>query len=401
MPAQAWFPKALGDREESPDRAGMRLVNSKAAIIVNHVALIGIKRAVACFLISGIPSVWAAGFGTGFAINESGMIVTCAHCVPAGQDVTVLTSDGKSHDGTVVFRDETEDIACVKIDSKTPHYLPIGDSGTLKPLDEVFVFGFPLPSTLGGEISAARGTFNSMRTDNGQQIMQVDVPLNEGNSGGPIVGRDARVVGVAVAKLDAVKMLREQGIIPERINFAIPSDALIRALRDQAIQYETAGANRTIETHRDQAIASTVQIITADQPEPSSASRDTEAVLARACKTYVESGSEPPQQQLSKFSPRADFYDKGVISRKEIAAELEEYAKRWPTRSFTFEGIEKIGVDAGAQLGAAIVSFSYSHRNGQRKAAGSGRLFLIFDLSTGKPTVVAVREHVSPRKKSK
>lgn len=378
----------------------VRLASAVGTTYGDSVALIGTKRALACFLASLVSSVSAAGFGTGFAINDSGFIVTCAHCVPRGQAVTVLTSDGKSHDGTVVFRDEAQDLACIKIDSKTPHHLPIGDSGALKPLDEVFVFGFPLPSTLGSEISAARGTFNSMRTDSGQKLMQIDVPLNEGNSGGPILGRDAQVVGVAVAKLDAVKMLRQQGIIPERVNFAIPSESLIKALRDHGIPYEAAASDRSMEDHRDQALASTVQIISASQPEPSLLGGSTEALLAKACKSYVESGSEPPQQQLSKFSPRADFYDKGILSREEIGEELEQYAKKWPTRTFTFESVDRIAVDESSQVGAAIVSFSYSHQNSQRRAAGNGRLFLIFDLSTGKPTVVAVREHVSPKRKS-
>lgn len=348
-----------------------------------------------------IHSAHATTFGTGFVINNSGHIVTCAHCVPEGKTVTVLTKNGSSYEAEILFRDKYLDLACVKIDAATPSYLKIGDSDKMRPLDDVYVFGFPLPSTLGLEISAASGNFNTMRKDGDLQLMQIDVPLNDGNSGGPIVGRWGDLLGVAVSKLDSLTMLKNHGTIPERVNFAIPSSLLIKKLNQHQINFEFADISKNTEEMRDDILASTVQIVSIDKPQHAKDADQKSAFyqerLKKACKLYVESGSLPAKQQMHKFYDKVDFYDKGILNKKDVYDELEKYNKKWTDRNFKLNKILKLAVDEETELGAAVVEFSFNHQNRERKVAGKGQIFILVDISQETPQVLSVREHITQR----
>jgi serine protease Do len=99
-------------------------------------------------------------------------------------------------------------------------YLSIGDSNLVQVLNTVYVLGYPLSPVLGGDVSASEGKINAIR-DAGRGF-QFDADVNPGNSGGPLLNDKGEVIGVVVAKLNAIKMLKELGSLPERINFAIP-----------------------------------------------------------------------------------------------------------------------------------------------------------------------------------
>ncbi len=136
------------------------------------------------------------GSGSGFFIDQ-GYIVTNNHVVDDAKKVTVKFSDGREIDATVVGKDPKTDLAVVKVDAKDlPPALAWGDSDHARPGDSVFAIGSPfnLGNTVTSGIISARGRdINSGPYDD---YIQVDAPINMGNSGGPLFDQAGRVIGV-------------------------------------------------------------------------------------------------------------------------------------------------------------------------------------------------------------
>jgi S1-C subfamily serine protease len=116
--------------------------------------------------------------------------------------------------------DPSKDLALLKLPLRNLPYLSLADSNFVHVLNTVYVLGYPLTSELGHNVSASEGKINGIRREG--RVFQFDADVNPGNIGGPLLNDKGEVTGVVVAKLDAIKMLKEQGSLPERINFAIP-----------------------------------------------------------------------------------------------------------------------------------------------------------------------------------
>jgi S1-C subfamily serine protease len=87
------------------------------------------------------------------------------------------------------------DIAVLTSDKPSEQTLTIGDSEAVKLLDDLYIFGFPLASQIGSELSASHGTLNSRRSVSGKEWLQLDITINPGNSSGPILNASGQVVG--------------------------------------------------------------------------------------------------------------------------------------------------------------------------------------------------------------
>ena len=167
--------------------------------------------------------------GSGFIIDADGTIVTNNHVVRGEKSVTVTLNDGKTYPARIVGRDPRTDIAVLRID--TGHKLPfiqLGDSRNVKPGQWVVAMGNPfgLSSTVThGIVSAISRNIGEGPYD---QFIQVDAPINKGNSGGPLFTQQGKVIGMNTAILSP-----SGGSIG--IGFAIPSN-LIRTVVAQLEQ---------------------------------------------------------------------------------------------------------------------------------------------------------------------
>ena len=143
-----------------------------------------------------------AGSGTGFVVDEDGLVVTNAHVVERFSAVTVVMSDGRTFDGNVLGIDEIADLAIVKLNT-TKKFEPIrmGNSDDVRVGDDVIALGFPLSYELGSSLTVTRGIISSKRVYGGIEELQTDAAINPGNSGGPLVNRGGEVVGVNYAEL--------------------------------------------------------------------------------------------------------------------------------------------------------------------------------------------------------
>ncbi len=167
------------------------------------------------------------GSGSGFVI-QGGYMVTNNHVVDNASRMTVVFDDGREMTATLVGTDPKTDLAVIKVDGgKLPAALAWGDSTKARPGDNVFAIGSPfgLGNTVTAGIVSARGRSLGQSYDD---YIQVDAPINQGNSGGPLFDASGRVIGVNSAIYSP-----SGGNVG--IGFSIPSD-LAQNIVQQIIQ---------------------------------------------------------------------------------------------------------------------------------------------------------------------
>lgn len=140
------------------------------------------------------------GLGSGFLIDQSGYIVTNNHVIDGASKVVVLLQNGDELDATLVGTDPKTDLALLKVESDKPlPALKFGDSDSARVGDWVLAIGNPFG--LGGSATAgiisARG--RDIRSGPYDDYMQIDAPINSGNSGGPVFNAAGEVIGVNTA----------------------------------------------------------------------------------------------------------------------------------------------------------------------------------------------------------
>lgn len=142
----------------------------------------------------------ARGLGSGFVIDADGHIVTNNHVIDGARKVTVTLEDGTELAARVVGRDPRTDIALLKVEAgKALPHVTLGDSDAAQPGDWVVAVGNPygLGGTVTAGVVSARG--RAIGAGPYDDFLQVDAPINRGNSGGPLFAQDGSVIGVNTA----------------------------------------------------------------------------------------------------------------------------------------------------------------------------------------------------------
>ena len=149
------------------------------------------------------------GGGSGFIVHPDGLVLTNKHVVfDPDAEYTIITSDGKEYSGKVVSRDPINDIAVVKITATGLPSVRLGNSSKLELGQTVLAIGNALGlfsntvsrgivSGLSRKISASLGQGGQMEHLRG--VLQTDVAINQGNSGGPLIDLNGEVVGINTA----------------------------------------------------------------------------------------------------------------------------------------------------------------------------------------------------------
>jgi putative serine protease PepD len=164
-----------------------------------------------------------ASLGSGFVVDRTGDILTNDHVVQGGTGIRVGFSSGASYPAKIVGADPTTDVAVVRVraPSSALHPLAYDDSDAVAAGDRVYAIGNPfgLDRTMTAGIVSATG--RDIEAPDGLIIpnaIQTDAPINHGNSGGPLLDRFGRVVGIS-AQIEGGTVDGNIGI-----GFAIPSD---------------------------------------------------------------------------------------------------------------------------------------------------------------------------------
>ena len=170
--------------------------------------------------------------GTGFIVNESGLVVTNRHVVEGARRVSVILSTGEEFRGDVIQRHSLLDLAYIQINSDQPFTpLALGDSNDIRIGESVIAIGYPLGEELGLEPTVSRGIISAKR----DEYLQTDASLNPGNSGGPLLSSDGRVIGVITFRVAR----NETGQLISGIGFAISINELKQMLAAAGMPVQT------------------------------------------------------------------------------------------------------------------------------------------------------------------
>lgn len=164
--------------------------------------------------------------GSGFFLTEDGYLVTNHHVVRKAKKV-MIRHEGKELLATMVKWDESNDLAILKVEGQFKP-LPLASSADVKLGQSVFTVGYPNPPDQGVSPKMTDGRISSLLglRDSASQF-QVSVPIQPGNSGGPLVNEKGLVIGVVVSTLNPGYALRNTGTLPQNVNFAVKSDYIL------------------------------------------------------------------------------------------------------------------------------------------------------------------------------
>jgi len=204
--------------EDRAVRAKGISVTASPAIAAGSLVQPVIKRA-----IPGVAQIETpTSKGTGFVIDKTGLMLTNRHVVGRFSEVSVKFNDGRERKAKVVGRTADLDVALLQLEgvgslAKEPA-LPICVRKPAAVGEDIVVIGNPL----GLQATTTRGIISGVRNENGTSMLQIDAPVNPGNSGGPVVNYNGEVLGIVTSKRVAV------GI--EGIGFAIGIGSALESL---------------------------------------------------------------------------------------------------------------------------------------------------------------------------
>lgn len=159
------------------------------------------------------------GVGSGFIISADGFILTNAHVVEGASDVYVTLTDKREFKARIVGSDTRTDVAVLKIDGSSLPRLTMGDSDKIRAGEWVLAIGSPF----GLENTVTAGIVSAKARDTGDYLplIQTDVAVNPGNSGGPLINLKGEVIGI-----NSQIYSRSGGFMG--ISFAVPIDEALR-----------------------------------------------------------------------------------------------------------------------------------------------------------------------------
>lgn len=174
--------------------------------------------------------------GSAFLVSTEGHLVTNAHVVDRCSALTASRPGTPPQPAVVKYSDPKTDIAIVetKRDPSSPFAFRLS---SLQSGEAVVALGYPLRGLLANEVGVSTGTVSALGgLKDDRSLVQIQAPIQPGNSGGPLLDMTGAVVGVVVAQLDALGVARAIGTIPQNVNFAIKAEHALAAMKRTGIE---------------------------------------------------------------------------------------------------------------------------------------------------------------------
>ena len=261
--------------------------------------------------------------GSGVVISTKGEVLTNAHVVEGCQSITVKLASGITEAAALVASDEKNDLALVRLRdtaSPLPSVAMIREGSPLRAGDTIVALGYPLSGLLAtganlsvGNVSALAG----LRDDS--RYLQISAPVQPGNSGGPLLDASGHLVGIVTAKLDAIRLARFTGDIPQNVNFALKAEVARTFLDSKGIAYQTARSDRQLSPADVGDIARLFTVhIECEQVATAPTASSAPLTTPGAGPVEGPKGTEPTRQQidwcLRSNKPSPDFIIKGCTA---------------------------------------------------------------------------------------
>jgi S1-C subfamily serine protease len=183
---------------------------------------------------------------TAFAVGSAGHLVTNHHAVDNCRAIDILFPDGKRERAAVVAKDETNDLAVVRVERRMPAAAPLSDNAA-RPGENVVALGYPLSGLLSADATVTTGTVSALAgLRNDSRYLQFSAPVQPGNSGGPLLDGSGRVVGVVTQKLNALSVASVTGDLPQNVNFALKTSVMGTFLESASVPFGSAPRGRDL-----------------------------------------------------------------------------------------------------------------------------------------------------------
>jgi peptidylprolyl isomerase len=193
------------------------------------------------------PPAKVLSSGSGVVIGAQGEILTNSHVVEDCQEITVKLPLKSTEAAILVTRDQKNDLAVVRINTHPTSVALFREGAPLRAGDTVVALGYPLSGLLAttanltvGNVSALAGLGDDSR------YVQISAPVQPGNSGGPLLDASGHLVGIVTAKLNAARVARFTGDIPQNVNFALKAEVARTILDSKGIAYQGARSEQQL-----------------------------------------------------------------------------------------------------------------------------------------------------------
>src|SRR5437667_353264 len=147
--------------------------------------------------------------GTAFVVRPDGFLLTAFHVVKGAKEIEISCPESGKANAWVEQYSEANDLAVLRVaEAKTPTYLSVADQRSVSLGEQVFTIGYPAPDMLGSEAKFTEGAISSLSDGGDAGYMQISVPVQPGNTGGPLINGSEDVVGVVIATASALAFLK-------------------------------------------------------------------------------------------------------------------------------------------------------------------------------------------------
>ena len=183
--------------------------------------------------------------GSGFRVSSQDHVLTNAHVVRGCAEVRIPPGGVAE----VMVREGSSDLALLQASAGSVRAVATFRQGRgIRPGASVVVLGYPLRGLLASEANVSTGAISALAgPGDDRRLIQITAPVQPGNSGGPVLDAAGNVVGVVVANLDAIRIARSTGDIPQNVNFAVSAGTARAFLDGEGIPYETAPSDDAME----------------------------------------------------------------------------------------------------------------------------------------------------------
>ncbi len=167
--------------------------------------------------------------GTGFLFSTTDYVITNWHVVKGAGSILAKFTNGEKVQAKVVAKDIRSDIAVLKLEQSSPlsaTKIKLGDSSQARMGEKIFTIGYPASKIMGEKPKYSEGVINAMTgLKDDPAFFQVSLPVQPGNSGGPLFNERGEVIGITTASLSSFAM-DAMGAIAQNVNYAIKSSFL-------------------------------------------------------------------------------------------------------------------------------------------------------------------------------